>query len=96
MLESTTLTLTVRRSRGVLLLTKSEYIKHHMNTNHSVTAEKTAQMWKTDLDNPDVHRDVEGGYTCISVRPLTTIVAEETRARSKQFQQVVDGDTRPL
>ena len=58
MLESTTSSLTVKRTRGVLLLTKAENIKHQMNTKHSMTAEKATQMWKTDLDNPDVHGDV--------------------------------------
>ena len=36
-LESTT---TVRRTRGVLLVTKAEYIKHQMNTKYGMTAEK--------------------------------------------------------
>ena len=60
LLQSTTSSLTERRTRGVLLLTKAEYIKHQMNTKHGMTAEKATQMWKTDLD-PDVHMDVEGG-----------------------------------
>ena len=52
LLESTTSPLTVKRIRGVLLLTSAEYIKHQINTKHGMTAEKATQMWKTDLDNP--------------------------------------------
>ena len=50
---------TDERTGGVLLLMKTEYIKHQMNTEHGMTAEKATQMWKTDFDNADVHGDVE-------------------------------------
>ena len=96
MLESTTSLLTVRRTRGVLLLTKAEYIKHQMNTKHGTTAEKTTQMWKTDLDNPDVHWDVEDGEVVISVRRPTTIDSEEARGRSRQIQHVEEEDAATL
>ena len=70
MLESTTSSLTVMRTRGVLPLTQVEYIKHQMNTKHGMAAE----MWKTDLDNPDEHRDANH------------LDSEEARARSMQMQ----------
>ena len=87
LLESTTSSLTVKSTRGVLLLTKAEHIKHQISTKHSMMATAT-QMWKTDFDNPDVRRDVEDGETVIAVRPPTTIDSEETRARSRQIQRV--------
>ena len=78
MLESTTSSLTVKRTRGVLQLTKAEYIKHHMNTKHGMTAEKATEMWKADFDNPGVHRDVEDGEMVITVRRPTTIDSEDS------------------
>ena len=53
-------------------------------------------MWKTDLDNPDVHRDVEDGEMVIAVRRPTTIDSEESRARSRQMQQLDEGDAATL
>ena len=96
MLESTTSSLTVKRTRGVLLLTKAECIKHQMNTKHGMTAEKATQMRKTVLDNPDVHRDVEDGDVVIAVRRPTTIDSEEARSRSRQMQQLDEGDAATL
>ena len=96
MLESTTSTWTVKRTRGDLLLTKAEYIKHQMNTKHGMTAEKATQMWKTDHDKPDVHRDVEDGETVTAVRRPTTVDSEEARARSRQIQHVGEGDAATL
>ena len=65
-----------------------------MNTKHGITAEKAIQMWKTDLDNPVVHRDVEDGETVIAVRRPTTIDSE--KARSREIQRVEEGDAATL
>ena len=43
MLESATSSLTVKRTRGILLLTKVEYIEHHVDTWHGTTAERATQ-----------------------------------------------------
>ena len=96
MLESTTSSLTMRRTRGVLLLTKAEYIKHQMNTKQRLTAGKATQMWKTNLDNPDVHRGVDDDEMVIAVRRPTNIDSEEARARSRQMQQLEEGDAATL
>ena len=73
-LESTTPSLTVKCTRGVLLLTKAECTKHQMNTKHDMTAEKATQHV---ADRP-------------SVRRPTTIDSEEARARSRQMIQQFD------
>ena len=53
-------------------------------------------MWKTDLDISDVHGHVEDGETVVAVRRPNTIDSEEVCARSRQLQEVEEGDAATL
>ena len=91
-LETQASSLAVGRTRGVLL-TKTAYIKHHLNMKHNMTTEKAKQMWNNDFNKPDVHTDVEDGETVMALRRPTTVDSEQARAKSRQMQQFfkVDG-----